>query len=91
MMPFSDYYVYVETGPSSFQNQVVSEFSSGQGPEWFSSLPSDVQTWFVTDIMAINQGRLDWGGTDVDTYSVAMLPTTVDGTPTTVITTASFA
>lgn len=35
------------------------EFSSGQGPAWFSSMPADAQTYFMTRYMQIVEYDLD--------------------------------
>lgn len=64
------------------------EFSSGQGPAWSSSMPADAQTYFMTRYMQIVEYALDWGGTSSDVFWSALMPTVSDGSVVTLATTA---
>ena len=84
-----DAYTY-SSDPYYFHSIALDQFSSGQGPPWFSAMPDEVQTYFVTHMMSADQDALDWGGTSLKEY-VALESTTVDGQTTRVDITTSIA
>ena len=79
-----------DTDPYWFHSSARDQFSSGQGPPWFSAMPDKVQTYFVTNMMGADQDELDWGGTSLDAF-VALASTAIDGQLTKVDMTTSIA
>lgn len=68
---------------TEFLSSMTSEYTSGQGPAWFSAMPTDLQTYLYTEYLQLVEENLDWGGTSPVIYQ-ALIPTKSGGSAFTV-------